>query len=429
MSAITRKQRTYDHRLRELVQSTRDIQLATQHGVPASTARGWLNKSTTQVVSLDVLDLDTVRLQNEVIQLRRRVTKLTALLRLAIVVLRVTRFSFHRIRIADGNDKQRLLTAIGRTRSHVRVRTVLRVIGLSQARYHHWSRDQRCTLDDKTTCPRSSPQQLTRQEVNAIREMVTSPEYRHVPTSSLARLAQRLGKVFASSATWYRLVQIHKWRRCRQRVHPAKPKVGIRATAANEIWHVDTTLLRLLDGSRVYLHAVIDNFSRRILAWNVAATFEPTITAQLLRNAADGPTTGKSTVLVDGGVENFNSAVDEVIASGILKRVLAQTEIDFSNSLIESWWRVLKHQWLYLNTLDTLTTVGKLVTFYVEQHNTHMPHSAFQGQTPDEVYFETGEAIPQQLEDSRIAARESRLKLNRAQSCQTCEESVAISSS
>ena len=133
---MTRKQRTYDHRLRELVQTTRDIQLATQHGVPASTARGWLNKPATEVVALNVLDLDTMRLQHEVIQLRRRVTKLIALLRLAIVIVRVTGFSFHRIRIADGDDKQRLLTAIGRTRSHVGVRTVLRAIGLSKARYH-----------------------------------------------------------------------------------------------------------------------------------------------------------------------------------------------------------------------------------------------------------------------------------------------------
>jgi hypothetical protein len=92
--------------------------------VPASTARGWLNKPAIEVVSLDVLDLDTMRLQREVMQLRRRVTKLTALLRLAIVIVRVTGFSFHRIRIADGDDKQRLLSAIGRTRSQVGVRMV-----------------------------------------------------------------------------------------------------------------------------------------------------------------------------------------------------------------------------------------------------------------------------------------------------------------
>jgi transposase InsO family protein len=41
------------------------------------------------------------------------------------------------------------------------------------------------------------------------------------------------------------------------------------------MWHVDTTAIRLLDGTRAYLHAVIDNFSRRILSWRVADTFAP----------------------------------------------------------------------------------------------------------------------------------------------------------
>ena len=135
-----------------------------------------------------------------------------------------------------------------------------------------------------------------------IHELVTSEEYRHVPTGTLARLAQRLGKVFASASTWYRLVREHHWRRPRQRVHPAKPKVGIRAGRANEIWHIDTTLIRLLDGSRVYLHAVIDNFSRRILAWKVAQAFHPVTTVEILLAASKGVGHGKPTVLADGGV-------------------------------------------------------------------------------------------------------------------------------
>jgi transposase-like protein len=256
--------------------------------------------------------------------------------------------------------------------------------------------------------------------------MVTSDEYRHVPTGTLARLAERLGKVFASPTTWYRLVRAHQWRRPRQRVHPAKPKVGIRASRANEIWHVDTTLIRLLDGSRAYLHAVVDNFSRRILAWHVAGTFHPGVTAQLLLDASKSMTSDKPMVLVDGGVENFNSAVDKVVESGLLKRVLAQTEIHFSNSLIESWWRVLKHQWLYLNTLDSVTTVRKLVAFYVEQHNRHLPHSAFRGQTPDEMYFGIGSDIPKQLAASRIDARQLRMEANRKQTCPRCEEIFSI---
>ena len=114
---------------------------------------------------------------------------------------------------------------------------------------------------------------MTLSEVGAIKDLVTSPEYRHVPTGTLAVLAQRLGKVWASSSTWYRLVRQNGWRRPRLRVHPAKPKIGVRTTRADEMWHIDTTVIRLLDGTRAYLHAVIDNFSRRILAWQVADTF------------------------------------------------------------------------------------------------------------------------------------------------------------
>ena len=156
----------------------------------------------------------------------------------------------------------------------------------------------------------------------------------------------------------------HNWRRPRKRVHPAKPKIGIRASRANETWHVDATLIRLLDGSKVYLHAVIDNFSRRILAWKASDQFDPSITAELLNQAASGNEEAEPPqLMVDGGVENYNASVDAAIISLNLKRVLAQTEVTFSNSMIEAWWRVLKHQWLFLNELDSLSKVTSVVTF------------------------------------------------------------------
>jgi hypothetical protein len=128
----------------------------------------------------------------------------------------------------------------------------------------------------------------------------------------------------------------------------------------------------------------------------------------------------KPTLLVDGGVENYNGAVDELVDSGSLKRLLAQTDISFSNSLIESWWRALKHQWLFLNSLDTVSKLDKLVAFYVDEHNTRLPHSAFRGQTPDEMYFGTGDQVPTGLESARAAARNARMVANRAVTCAAC---------
>jgi putative transposase len=402
MTATIRTQKKYDHRLRHLVRSTGDIGPATRQGVPRSTARGWLNADRNDdVITADVVNLDTLQLQQQILALRQRIERLIALLRIFVILLKVFRFSLADTRIPDEPGKRLLLRAIERSRSVLKLRMVLRVFRLSHARYHSWKRAEQCGLADVPSCPQSSPQQLTQAEVGAIKEMVTSEEYRHVPTGTLAVLAQRLGKVFASPATWYRLLRHYKWRRPRRRVHPSKPKVGIRASRSNEIWHVDTTLIRLLDGSRAYLHAVIDNFSRRILAWKVSGIFDPGITAKLLVHASSHLTTEKPQLLADGGVENFNTSVDALVESGLVRRLLAMTEIAFSNSLIESWWRTLKHQWLYLNTLDSIATLEKLIAFYVEEHNTKLPHSAFRGETPDEMYFGKGQDIPHQLEVAR----------------------------
>jgi hypothetical protein len=102
MSCTIRTQRRYDHRLRELVQTSGDVELATRHGVPRSTARGWLIKTTTEVVSLAVLEWDTVQLQHEVILLRRQIARLVSLLRLVVIVLKVSGVSFARVRLSEG---------------------------------------------------------------------------------------------------------------------------------------------------------------------------------------------------------------------------------------------------------------------------------------------------------------------------------------
>ena len=251
---------------------------------------------------------------------------------------------------------------------------------------------------------------------------MTSPEYRHVPTGRLAVLAQRLGRVFASATTWYRLVRERGWRRPRHRVHPDGPKVGIRATKPNEIWHIDTTVIRLLDGARAYLHAVIDNFSRRILAWKVLDRLDPGSVVEVLV-AAGHQLEERATaprLLADAGVENKNGSIDELIASGLFRRVIARAEVLFSNSMIEAWWRVLKHNWLFLHPLDSVAKVRQLVEFYVHEHNTRVPHAAFRGQTPDEVYFGTGEAVPEALAEARRSARTARLASNRARECGVC---------
>jgi transposase-like protein len=255
-----------------------------------------------------------------------------------------------------------------------------------------------------------------------MKDMVTSPDFRHVPTSVLAILAQRAGKVFASPATWCRYARERCWRRLRQRVHPSKPTEGIRSEKPDQLWHVDTTVLRLVDGRHVYLRAIIDNFSRKVLAWWAGATFDAGANAILLANAAaaknrPGGDEMPQSVMVDGGIENFNDAMRKLVVGGLLKLIHAQTDVIESNSMIERFWLSAKHVWLFLNNLDSLAAVRKHVEFYVTQHNSVLPHAALGGRTPDEVYYGTATEVPDQLKNARAKARAARIEANRGRSC------------
>ena len=155
MIATSRIQRKYDHRLQAMVKSAGSIKIALEHGIPRSTARGWLGRlDSPSVISTDVVHQDATALQLEVLALRRKVKRMTALLRLMFVVFKISQFSFARIRVQEAKDKLRLLTAIEQCREHMPLQMVTRIIGLSRSRYHEWKQENPCGLDDRSSCPR-----------------------------------------------------------------------------------------------------------------------------------------------------------------------------------------------------------------------------------------------------------------------------------
>jgi hypothetical protein len=93
--------------------------------------------------------------------------------------------------------------------------------------------------------------------------------------------------------------------------------------------------------------------------------------------------------------------------------------------MIEAFWRSLKHSWLYLHSLESIESLRRLVDFYVRQHNGVMPHAAFEGQTPDEMYFGRGDPIVVKLAAARIKAREERIKANRTSQCGVCNSDTS----
>ena len=238
--------RNYDHRIREAILESGDRELFPELEIPKSTIRSWIHRGLPDVVTSELGTCDRAALICEIHALRRRTALLTGVVGLLAAMLRVSKYRTEYDRYSDCRSKAALLRAIERASRVLPLRSALRIARLSHSRYHSWRQlEAGCELDDQPSCPRVRPTRLTAAEIESMRTLAESSEHRHMSLRALALHAQRIGKVVASPSTWYRFARKLAWGRPRRRLYPAKPKVGIRASAPGELLHLDVTLLRL----------------------------------------------------------------------------------------------------------------------------------------------------------------------------------------
>ena len=420
-----RQHQTYDHRIREAIAITGNPHLHDNIPIPISTRRTWASGRVEPVVSSAEANLEVYELLDKLHRLQNRVKQQAVIVGLLVRLLKIRGGKLDNNRLPDASSKSAVLRAVTSASRVLALSVVLRIVGLSSSRFHAWQRnEQGCGLDDETSCPRLFPTMITSEERSNMRDFVESPNYRHIAIQNLALLAQRLGKVFVSASTWYKTIRAYGWKRPRKRLHPDKPRHGLKATRPNQYWHTDATVIRLTTGVRIYLQAIIDNFSRRIMAWRVTESLSAETTRELLVEASVHLPSVKQTpeviLMTDGGSENFGPVDTLLVNSSWLKRIVAQVDISFSNSLIEALWRQLKHSWLFLHALDSVEEVRALVAFYVSQHNEVVPRAVLKGNTPDEIYFDRQTDLPERLAASRRKAQQNRIAQNRARRCDRC---------
>jgi hypothetical protein len=173
-----RCRRAYDHRLRDLVCEERDPALFAQLGIPRSTATSWIRRGSRRVVTTELFGRHEQQLRARVLKLERRVQLLLGIVRLLFVMVRLFGVYPDSQRAPSAEAKSSILGAIERAKKRIPLAIALRVLGLSASRYHAWLRlEQSCRLDDRSSCPRTIPNQLTPQEVATIQQMVTAVSF------------------------------------------------------------------------------------------------------------------------------------------------------------------------------------------------------------------------------------------------------------
>ena len=126
-----------------------------------------------------------------------------------------------------------------------------------------------------------------------------------------------------------------------------------------------------------------------MLAWKVSRDYGGLRTSELLLNAiAKAQSLGMNAVpdvWVDSGTENLNPHVDELVSSELIKRTIAQIDIEASNSMIEMLFHRFKHRHMFTIQLTSFEAVETGADYYFTQSNTYIPMAALRGATPEEI--------------------------------------------
>ena len=161
---------------------------------------------------------------------------------------------------------------------------------------------------------------------------------------------------------------------------------GLAVERPNQVWAMDITYIPMARGF-VYLAAVVDWFSRRVLAWRLSVTLEAEFCLEAVEEA----------LARHGRPEIFNTdqgsqSTSEAFTALLLKHAIA-ISMDGrgawrDNVFAERLWRTVKYEEVYLRAYDSVGEARASLGRYLDFYNRKRPHSSLDARTPDRAYFD-----------------------------------------
>ena len=156
-------------------------------------------------------------------------------------------------------------------------------------------------------------------------------------------------------------------------------------TRSNQVWALDTTYIPMARGF-VYLTAVVDVASRKVLAHKVAITLEACHAKEVIEQALLRHGTPEIVNTDQGSQFTATEFTDVVLAKGC-KLSMDGRGAWRDNVFVERFWRSVKYERVYLKAYDSVSAARADIAEYIAGFNVNRPHSSLADATPDEFYF------------------------------------------
>jgi putative transposase len=160
---------------------------------------------------------------------------------------------------------------------------------------------------------------------------------------------------------------------------------NIAVTRPNQVWAMDITYIPMARGF-IYLAAVVDWFTRRVISWRLSITLETNFCIEALEEALSS--NDKPEIFnTDQGSQFTSYAFVEKLEKNGIKVSMDGKGRWRDNVFVERVWKSIKYEEVYLHAYETVHEASNSIGKYLEFYNSIRPHSSLDGFTPDQIYF------------------------------------------
>lgn len=314
-----------------------------------------------------------------------------------------------------------IVNTIENVKEFVSVDSALKVFNLSRSSFEHYKNRLVYQCDDSyfNWCVKKHPNQLLSGEILTIKNYMNHQIYKHWSKSSVYLKAIRDGNLLCGISTFYKYCSLLGFQN-KPRRKKSDDYDPVITSKPNELWCVDVTIFKTKDHVKHYIHLLIDHYSKMILGYQLKSSSSGMAIRELLQDACVKYKPESVQLLSDGGSENVNTVVSDFTSSNHIKHMIAQKDVAFSNSMIESINKVIKHQFLHPKEIPDGNRFKPIFEQIVPIYNTIRPQMSLHGNTPIQTF--EGKPMDFSIYSKRFHTQKTiRIQQNTKPKCQKCQ--------
>lgn len=365
--------------------------------IPRSTSQNWKELDPEKFVGKEFAsgvetDLEQVKLILDE-RLRKIRVAIYAFCRLYITIIEfIGKKNFEKIILLN---KESVIDLVSNLPVEFNRNLVCKFLQITPHQFNIWKNNRlyKCHFSIIGYCKKRFPNQISQKEINTLKSIMSRKRFSSWSIASIWGYAIKKRHISMSRTSWYRYCLRLGISEKRKLYNKPRKRGSVRASCPNEIWHADVTEFITSDNVKFYMHTVLDNFSRKVIAYTVsrdktAKTRLISLKEAILLQFGQILSPAELNLIVDAGSENNNFRIRNFIqhCQVNIHKKIALKDVHFSNSVIEGHFNIFKK---YLRSQGVIHSreIHKVIEFFIKDYNSIRPHYQHWIYTPDEIHY------------------------------------------